>query len=161
MLIMGRYKYAGETNKFVNAALITLIVILNLMVYMAGVINGSTYVYQSVIGTLSAFVYLVLCLIFEKEIHRWCEKTGFILQSSRMRKFQTFFGCLIAFTFYVLLYLSFKDTWDMPQNWIINASFNQKKCVENFNQRQNNRLGINQTFDETAILFFIIGMVFG
>ena len=124
MLIMGRYKYAGETNKFVNAALITLIVILNLMVYMAGVINGSTYIYQSVIGTLSAFVYLVLCLIFEKEIHRWCEKTGFILQSSRMRKFQTFFGCLIAFTFYVLLYLSFKDTWDMPQNWIINASFN-------------------------------------
>jgi hypothetical protein len=42
---MGRYKYAGETNKFVNAALITLIVILNLMVYMAGVINGSTYIY--------------------------------------------------------------------------------------------------------------------
>lgn len=161
MLIMGRYKYAGEVSQTVNVLLIALILVLNILVYFSGVLNGLTYIYQSVMGTLSAFVYLVLCLTFDKEIHRWCEKTGFILQSSRLRKFQTFFGCIIAFTFYSLLYLSFKDEWDMPQNWIINASFNQKKCVEIFNQRANNRLGINQTFDETAILFFLIGMVFG
>ena len=135
MLIMGRYKYAGETNPYINATLIVLIVVLNVLVYISGLINGLNYFYQSLMGTLSAFVYLVACLIFEKEIHRWCEKTGFILQSSRMRKFQTFFGCLIAFTFYTLIYLSFKDEWDMPQNWIINASINQQKCVENFNER--------------------------
>lgn len=110
--------------------LIVLILMLNIMVYVSGVINGLTYIYQSVIGTLTAFVYLVLCLTFDKEIHRWCEKTGFILQSSRSRKFQTLFACILGFVFYSLFYLSFKDDWDMPQNWIINASFNQKKCVQ-------------------------------
>ena len=87
MLIMGRYKYAGETNRSINAALIFGVIYLNVNCYFAGIANGVTYLYQSLMGTLTGFVYLVLCLTFDKEIHRWCEKTGFILQSSRLRKF--------------------------------------------------------------------------
>jgi hypothetical protein len=98
-------------------------------------------------GTLTAFVYLVICLTFDKEIHRWCEKTGFILQSSRLRKFQTFFACILMFTLYALFYMTVNDQWDMPQNWIINASINSPRCQQVFNQRANNRLGTNQTFD--------------
>lgn len=112
-------------------------------------------------GTLTAFVYLVICLTFDKEIHRWCEKTGFILQSSRLRKFQMFFACLLMFTLYSLFYMTVNDQWDIPQNWIINASFNSDRCQGIFNQRANNRLGTNQTFDQIGILFFMVGMVFG
>lgn len=130
MLIMGRYKYAGETHRGVNILLITGVVFLNLLCYVEGVMNGLVYIYQSLIGTLTAFVYLVLCLTFDKEIHRWCEKTGFILQSSRLRKFQTFFGCLLAFTIYALYFMSVRDEWNMPQNWIINASFNDTICMK-------------------------------
>ena len=108
-LIMSRYKYAGETSSVVNGILIFIIVFLNVMVYIAGIVNGINYIYQNVMGTLTAFVYLVICLTFDKEIHRWCEKTGFILQSSRLRKFQTFFAALLGFTLYALFYMTVND----------------------------------------------------
>lgn len=161
MLVQVRYKYAAETNSTINALLVALVVLLNILTYVTGLINGLTYIYQNVMGTLTAFVYLILCLTFDKEIHRWCEKAGFILQSSRLRKFQTFFGCLIAFTAFSLYFMAVNDEWTIPQNWIINASFNNEICAVRFNQRADNKLGTNQTYDETGILFFLIGMVFG
>ena len=112
--IMSRKKYAGETSTVVNYILIFFIVTINVMVYIAGVINGLTYLYQSIMGTLTGFVYLVIVLTFDKEIHRWCEKAGFIRQSSRVRKFNAFFGCLGAFVLYSLMYMSVNDSWDMP-----------------------------------------------
>lgn len=45
MLIMGRYKYAGETSKTVNVLLIVLILALNCLVFLSGVVNGLTYIY--------------------------------------------------------------------------------------------------------------------
>ena len=132
-LIQVRYKYAAETSNVVNWILITLIVLLNLLTYFAGLLNGLTYLYQSIMGLLTAFVYLVLVLTFDKEIHRWCEKAGFILQSSRLRKFETFFGCLLMFTLFCLYFMAIRDEWTVPQNWILNASFNNIECTTNFN----------------------------
>jgi hypothetical protein len=159
--IMSRRKYAGQTSTVTDGILIVLMIVANASVYVAGLVNGLTYLYQSAMGTLTAFVYLVIVLTFDKEIHRWCEKTGFILQSSRVRKFNTFFACLGGLVLYLMFYLAISDQWDVPQIWIINASFNSPVCTAQFNQRANNRIGTNQTFDQTGILFFIIGMVFG
>ena len=107
--IMSRRKYAGQTKKWVDWLLIVAIVLINILVYFAGIVNGLTYLYQSFMGTLTASVYLVICLTFDKEIHRFCEKTGFILQSSRVRKFNTFFMCLGSFVFYILFYMAVSD----------------------------------------------------
>ena len=49
----------------------------------------------------------------------------------------------------------------MPQDWLVNAAYNEKECSEKFENNANNQLGLNQTFDYTAILFYLIGMVFG
>ena len=50
---------------------------------------------------------LVFCSVFDKEIHRLCEKTGFILQTSRERKFSIFFAALAMFVALLVLYYAF------------------------------------------------------
>lgn len=131
-IIMSRYKYSAETNKYVNAVLIILVVILNLMIYLAGVVNGTNYIYQSAMGSLSAFVYLVICLTFDKEIHRWCEKTGFIILSSRYRKFKTLFAVSLAWTTMFMFYCSKNAMFDVPQTWILNVA-SSDRCNNKFN----------------------------
>jgi hypothetical protein len=44
-LIMSRYKYAGETSSVVNGILIFVIIFLNVLVYIAGIVNGLNYLY--------------------------------------------------------------------------------------------------------------------
>ena len=48
----------------------------------------------------------------------------------------------------------------MPQDWIINANA-ASKCLEGFRNNANLKLGLCRTFDKTAILFVLMGMVFG
>jgi hypothetical protein len=42
---MSRYKYAGETSSVVNGILIFVIIFLNVLVYIAGIVNGLNYIY--------------------------------------------------------------------------------------------------------------------
>ena len=108
---MSRYKYAGETSTVVNWLLIGLIFVINAWVYYAGLANGVNYFYQSLMGSLLAYVYLVIVLSFDTEIHRYCEQTGFILRSSRMAKFKLMFFSLMAFTFFILYYACVQSEW--------------------------------------------------
>jgi hypothetical protein len=133
MLINVRFKYTSNPNKCLNALLVFAIIILNVWSFFNGAANGVNYIYQSLIGVFSAFVYLVLCMTFDKEIHRWCEKTGFILHSSRVKKFETFFACVAALSVVMVYYMFVYRAWDMPQNWVINAIFNDSICEEQFN----------------------------
>jgi hypothetical protein len=110
---------------------------------------------------LYGFIMLVLALNFDTEIHRLCEKTGFIVQSSRKYKFYLFFVCIGMFVVALIYYNSELDQWTMPQTWVVNASQPEKYCKELLLQTSNNRLGLDQTFDYTGILFFITGMGFG
>ena len=77
-------------------------------------------------------IYLIACLTFDDEIHRYCEKTGFILRSSRSRKFYLFFFTLFLLTLETVIYLSELDTWNMPQDWIVNANFHSANCKSFF-----------------------------
>ena len=43
----------------------------------------------------------------------------------------------------------------------MNANSDEKICLAEFQENANNNLGLNQTFDKSAILFVVIGMVFG
>jgi hypothetical protein len=127
---------------------------------MAGLYTGTIFIYQNVIALIYGLIYLVLCLNFDREIHRMCEKTGFILQSSRKYKFYLFFLCIGLFMITLVYYNCELDSWTMPQTWVVNAA-NKDICSQELIDNSNNRLGLDQTFFFTSILFFITGMGFG
>jgi len=60
------------------------------------------------------FVYLVFALAFDKEIHRLCEKSGFIVKTSRGLKFEILFSCLAALAALSIYYMCEIFQWDMP-----------------------------------------------
>jgi hypothetical protein len=53
--------------------------ILTVWIMIAGLYTGTIFIYQNIIGLVYGVIYLVLCLNFNREIHKLCEKTGFIL----------------------------------------------------------------------------------
>ena len=83
------------------------------------------------------------------------------MRSSRARKFYLLFfllGLLVAFLVY---YYSVDGAWSMPQNWIVNANYEEDICLEAFHNSANSNLGMNQTLYKSSVLFVLIGMIFG
>jgi len=72
-------KYAESVNKVLVSVLFGLVVVLGGFTIFCGAYTGTIYIYQNIIGMLYGVIYLVLCLNFDTEIHRMCEKTGFIV----------------------------------------------------------------------------------
>lgn len=107
------------------------------------------------------FCYLVFALTFDREIHKFCEKAGFIVRTSRGKKFEVFFICLGFFLAATIYYMTADARWMMPQKWVVNATFNEKVCEVKFSKRANYELGICQSYTYASSLFFIVGMVFG
>ena len=136
-----------------------ILVLLTVWIFIAGLYTGTIFIYQNVIGLLYGLIYLVLCLNFDREIHRLCEKTGFIVQSSRKYKFYLFFTCIALFITALVYYNCEIDSWTMPQTWVVHAA--DETCKNILLETSNNRLGLDQTFFYTSILFFITGMGFG
>ena len=89
------------------------------------------------------FCYLVFAMTFDREIHRLCEKSGFILQTSRGKKFEMFFVCLAFFVSQTIYYLTSVFRWNMPQVWMVNATFHEDLCAEKFKTIANYKLGLN------------------
>lgn len=88
-----------------------------------------------------------------------CMKTGFIVQSSRKYKFYLFFLCIAMFLVSMVYYNCEYENWTMPQEWVVNVA--NVECKQDLLDSSNNRLGLDQTFFYTSVLFFIIGMGFG
>ena len=78
-VIMHCLKYAERKRTGLVIALFSLIVVMGAWVIFAGLYSGTIYIYQNVVGLLYGLIYLVLCLNFDREIHKLCEKTGFIV----------------------------------------------------------------------------------
>lgn len=75
-------------------------------------------------------------------------------------KFIVLFWCLGFLFFAVLLYVAQQDHWADQQYWVINAS-DQADCSAKLFTRGATRLGGQDTFMSTSILFYIIGLGFG
>ena len=43
----------------------------------------------------------------------------------------------------------------------MNANYNEEACLSEFQNSANNNLGLNQTFYKSAVIFTLIGMIFG
>jgi len=115
-----RLKYATSTkrstgSKCLNGTIVGFIGFFLVLNYINGVFNGVSYLYQTLFGNFYGFCYLIMCMVFDQEVHRYAEKTGFILKSSRGKKFYLFFfalGLLLMATFY---YCSEVASWNIPQ----------------------------------------------
>jgi hypothetical protein len=78
-IIMYCMKYTSKINMSLVYSLFGVLVLLTVWIFIAGLYTGTIYIYQNVIGLFYGLIYLVLCLNFDREIHRLCEKTGFIV----------------------------------------------------------------------------------
>lgn len=123
LFIQSRLKYVtqGERSRLLTCVCFTFVIAFMILNYFNGVFNGINYLYQTLFGNLYGFCYLVMCLVFDAELHRYCEKTGFILKSSRGRKFWLMFFCLGMILVELVYFLSEVGNWNMPQDWIYNA----------------------------------------
>jgi hypothetical protein len=103
---------------------VLLLFVAEVALYFCGAANGLNYLYQNFVGQVFGFIFLVFAFTFDREIHRMCEKSGFILRASRGAKFQIFFMCLAMFVAQSFYYLSEYFTWNMPQVWVYNGTDN-------------------------------------
>ena len=78
-IVMYCMKYAEKVRVNIVAFLFSLLVLFSVWIVIAGLYTGAIFIYQNVIGMLYGLIYLVLCLNFDREIHKLCEKTGFIV----------------------------------------------------------------------------------
>lgn len=123
--------YCMKYTEKINYQLVTLMFLglagITGWIIVAGLYTGTIFIYQNVIGLIYGLIYLVLCLNFDREIHKMCEKTGFIVQSSRKYKFYLFFLCIGLFMISLVYYNCELDTWTMPQTWVVNVGDNPCK----------------------------------
>lgn len=101
-------------NKFIVRFLFFLLVLIGIWVVIAGLYTGTIFIYQNTIGMLYGLIYLALCMNFDTEIHKMCEKIGFIVKTSRKYKFYLFFLCLSLFVLILTYYNSELEQWTMP-----------------------------------------------
>ena len=78
-IIMYCMKYAEKVNFKLVYSLFAALTLVGIWIIIAGLYTGTIYIYQNAIGMLYGLIYLVLCMNFDTEIHRMCEKTGFIV----------------------------------------------------------------------------------
>ena len=149
-------KYAEETSKALLACLVAVDVVVVFLIALSGLYVGTTYVFQSFVGLIYGILYTILCIDMDREIHSLSEKAGFIVKDSRKYKFYIFFFCLGVFVVDVIFFNSIIVEWTLPQSWVINAR-NDCGLEHNFKFR----LGADYTFMDSAVIFGIVGMVFG
>ena len=137
-------KYSEKINYTLVYSLFALLGLFTVWIVIAALFTGTVFIYQNIIGMLYGLIYLVLCLNFDREIHRMCEKTGFIVQSSRKYKFYLFFLCIGLFMVALVYYNCETDSWTMPQTWVVYAT--DDTCANELFRTSNNRLGLDQTF---------------
>ena len=155
------FKYASRTPYLLSFVFMLILVCLWVMVYFQGLVNGTSYIYQCVTGQILGFIFLVGCITFDEEIHKYCEKTGFLLRSSRSRKFYLFFFVLFLITLETIIYMTQENTWNMPQDWIVNANYQSPNCKDFFTARTSYNLGLASTYTTSGSLYVLIGAIFG
>jgi len=160
VIIMFLFKYYKNPNKIVNWIIIVVLLGFWVANYIFSVYNGMNYLYQLVLGQMIGFCYLIASLVFDNEIHRYSLRTGFSMRSSRARKFYLFFFSLGLFIFFLVIFSSMRSTWTMPQDWIVNANYEDNPCQQEFMTEANNSIGLNQTFEKSSVIFVVIGMIF-
>ena len=72
VIIQFLFKYYKSPNKIVNWTLLFILLASWADIYLFAVLNGLNYIYQLIIGQIIGFSYLIACMTFDNEIHRYC-----------------------------------------------------------------------------------------
>lgn len=72
-------KYNDRVNIREVITLFTFLGIFGILVVIAALHQGITFLYHEIMGLLYGILFLVICLNLDTTIHRLCEKTGFTL----------------------------------------------------------------------------------
>jgi hypothetical protein len=76
---MYQMKYSEKINYNIVYGMFGALGTFGIWIIIAGLYTGTIFIYQNIIGMLYGLIFLVLSLNFDREIHRLCEKTGFIV----------------------------------------------------------------------------------
>ena len=144
MIIMYRVKYTQPGKH--NLIFIVSLVILLGWSYFAGLAFGVNYLYQSFVGTVIGFCYLILTLAFDRGIHRLCEKAGFLLQNSRKSKFDIFLFVLTLWVIVSIYFLAIKLGWKVPPQWLYNSVNQEPVCKRQFPQHASYQIGTDFSY---------------
>ncbi|TNV86647.1 hypothetical protein FGO68_gene16613 [Halteria grandinella] len=120
----------------------------------SGLMLGHTYIFQGIIGLVYGFIYTVICLQFDAQLHLLVEKSIFLQKKARKYKFEVLFftiGLLVVAS--VLFCLQLHDLGRPPNLWTSNY---KAKCPTGPAMQ----LGMKATFRETSVLVCIPTMVF-
>lgn len=113
-IIMYRMKYVAKVNKVEVGICFGLLSLFGILVVLGGLHQGTTFLYQEIMGLLYGIMFLVFVLNFDSTIHGLCEKTGFTAETSRKYKFYLFFVCLGVFSVTLIYYMQQADEWISP-----------------------------------------------
>jgi PAP2 superfamily len=160
-IIMYQMKYAERENLPKVIFLFVFLALFGCFLIVAALHQGTSFLYQEIMGLLYGLMLLVFTLNFDTSIHQLCEKIGFKVESSRKYKFYLFFLCIGLFVPVLIYYMQECDDWISPIIWLDNSTNPEKSCLEVLYRHSQNRIGLDQTFNYAAILLFIVGMGFG
>lgn len=65
------------------------------------------------------------------------------------------------YVFVSLYFFACGFNWSMPQNWVMNSVQSETQCLNDFPANSAFRIGLDQTYNLSSSLFFVIGIVFG
>ncbi|CAI2364624.1 unnamed protein product [Moneuplotes crassus] len=151
--------YSKYTDRFANKLQIGLL-LMNILVVILNALAlnylGSTFLFQSLIGAICGVLYCIFCITFDADIHSACERIAFLTKTSRYMKFKVFFIALGVFVLTFMYFNSVLVTFKVDHLWIQNSI---DDCNKNINYEA--RMGIDPTFEDTSIIFGIIGATFG
>lgn len=116
-----RYVKVEERRSYQIWLAAFMIAIAELILIQTFWIFGITFLYQQLISLLYTIIFITGCVNFDKEIMSYCEKSGFLLRSSRRNKFYIFFACVLLFVIITTTAEALGDAWTINIKWVNNA----------------------------------------
>ena len=150
-------KYSETRRPRITLGLLIANAVLVVIVGFSMCFLGNTFLFEGLIGTIYGTLYWIICISLDSEIHSLWEKTAFILRASRKYKFKLFFLCLLLFVIVLVYFNAILSNYKVDHQWILNTL---NDC-NNDNDSYEYRMGVDFTFDDTSVLFSIIGAGFG
>ena len=149
-------KYSEVRRPRLAMTLLILNAVLVILIGFSMNYLGNTFLFEGLIGVIYGAIYCIICISLDSEIHSLWEKTAFIVKSSRKYKFKLFFLWLLLFVIVVIYFNAALVSFKVDHQWILNTI---DDCHNDDSYEY--RMGLDFTFEDTAVIFSIIGAWFG
>lgn len=161
-IYMRFWKFSPTQSKLAISLLYVVLFVCFGVQVLAMALFGLLYPHQAFLTAFYSVIYLIAVVSFDQEIMQFSEGAGFLTHSSRKAKFQVLFYALFLFVVASGIVAGMDDAWAHDSKWIRNVIDDLKDHCSNGAAAHNvTFLGNIETYNETAILFFLVGLCFG